>query len=80
MNIVEALKSGKPFAYPEMIGAYCLVEGTWLDHRDNVFDFRDMDYILRTVCRGNFGYLCALDVLREDWFLVDLDMGKEVLK
>ena len=58
----------KPFTHPEMIGAYCIVDGKSWVHRDCVDDFKNMEYI-RNVCLGFYETwgLCADDLLRNDW-------------
>ena len=62
------LDLSKPFTHPDMIGAYCIIDGRNWVHRDNVNDFADETFI-RTHCLGHYETwgLCADDLLRDDW-------------
>jgi hypothetical protein len=68
MNIYEASSRGKPFANPDMIGAWLIVEGQ-LIHHDNVKDFEDMAWIKANAMHGspNLYWMTTHDLLRVDW-------------
>jgi hypothetical protein len=80
MNIHEVAKSGKPFRNPSMIGAWVVIDGHFLVHRDNVSDFKDMDWIYEN-CISNVDkksdrpvdlyWMTVDDLLRDDWEIVE---------
>ena len=68
MKLTDCLMS-KPFTHPDMIGAFCIIDGNHWVYRDCVDDFRDMDFI-RKNCIGYYGLfgVTASDLIRDDWF------------
>lgn len=80
MNIHEAAKSGKPFRNPDMIGAWIVIDGHFLVHRDHIDDFKDMDWIYEN-CISNVDkksdrpvelyWMTVDDLLRDDWEIVE---------
>lgn len=80
MNIHEAAKSGKPFRNPDMIGAWIVIDSHFLVHRDNVSDFKDMDWVYEN-CISNVDkksdmpvdlyWMTVEDLLRDDWEIVN---------
>lgn len=86
MNIHDAAKSNKPFAHPDMRGAYFIVDNR-LAHRDNPKDFENLDFIRKHCLNaspvgtldsqyGEVNNMSVKDLLREDWFVVDLGAKK----
>lgn len=62
----------KPFTHPDMIGAFCIIDGKNWVHRDCVDDFLDISFI-RAHCLGYFSTwgICAEDLMRDDWYNVE---------
>jgi hypothetical protein len=79
MNIHEAINSGKPFANPDMIGAWMLVDNV-LVHCDNILTFRATEWV-RSYLVSKSGKLPNHDLYwmqvncltRTDWYTIDLD-------
>jgi len=77
LNIVDAIKTGKPFRHDDMIGAYCLVKGeVFLEnnvvHRRNIHDFRDRAWAADNLgSHFLFDDLTLGDLLREDWYVIE---------
>ena len=80
MNIHEAAKSGKPFRNPDMIGAWVIIDGRFLVHRDNILDFKDMDWVYENCIAGvdkkndrpiDLYWMTVEDLLRDDWEIVE---------
>lgn len=71
MNIYEAARIGKPFAHPDMIGAY-MICGDYLVHRDNVSDFNNNAFISKHCLGIEVLHLMTVsDLLRTDWYVYD---------
>lgn len=61
----------KPFAHPDMIGAYCLYDGKHWVHRDNPEDFKDEAFIREHCIPSNNIALRYMEpgwVTRGDWY------------
>ncbi len=81
MNIHEAAKSGKPFRNPSMIGAWAVIDNQFLVHRDNISDFKDMDWIYENCISHvdkksdrpvDLYWMNVEDLLRDDWEIVNV--------
>lgn len=72
MDIHEAIHGGKPFAHPDMIGAWLMVDGS-LVHRDCIADFLAMDWIRENCMPRNNSLHCFYveDLTRDDWYFVN---------
>lgn len=73
MNIIDAIKSGKPFFHSDMIGAYKAFHGTSLIQRDNILDFADEVFITGLIDHHEshaLPWLDVTDLLRDDWAVV----------
>jgi hypothetical protein len=76
MNIHECIVSGKPFANPDMIGAWMLVDNV-LVHCDSINTFRDMAWVRRYLVCGQTSnhdlYWMQVSCLtRTDWYTIDV--------
>ena len=71
MNIIQAIKSGKPFSHPEMIGAFLVVNGG-LTHHDNVNDYLDMNFVVENAPTHPYANFMEVgELTRDDWFLIE---------
>lgn len=67
MNIYEAARSGFPFTHPNMLGAWCFIDGG-LYHRDNVDDFLDSSWVeTNDQPFSSLAWFDPEDLLRCDW-------------
>ena len=79
MNIHECIVSGKPFANPDMIGAWMLVDNV-LVHYDNITTLRDTawmrSYLVsrsRKMPNHDLYWMQVSCLTRTDWYTIDVD-------
>ena len=84
MNLIDAINSKKPFRHKHMIGAFCYMTNdadpcylNWICHRDNISDFRDMNWIDENCVCNDDGSTFMMeninldDLLRTDWYVIE---------
>ena len=77
MNIHEAIISGKPFAHPDMVGAWMLVDNV-LVHCHTIGTFRDMEWIRNRLVsellpNHDLYWMRVTCLTRNDWYTIDVD-------